>query len=76
MPRWVFFCCFVAAACAVSCMVLPTTAYGQNSAGPQPVSLPAPARPPVDEPYVGTISLSVDLTTSMTACSTSSRPSL
>lgn len=39
-----------------------TAAYGQNSAGPQPVPLPPPVPPPIDRPYVGTISLSVDLT--------------
>jgi len=36
--------------------------YGQNTAGPQPVPLPAPVPAPVDQPYAGTISLSVDLT--------------
>ncbi|MBV9183806.1 MAG: M61 family metallopeptidase [Acidobacteria bacterium] len=35
--------------------------YAQNSAGPQPVPLPPPIPAPGDKPYMGTISLSVDL---------------
>jgi predicted metalloprotease with PDZ domain len=37
------------------------TAHGQNSAGPEPISLPPPVPAPIDTPYMGTISLSVDL---------------
>ncbi|MBV8051801.1 MAG: M61 family metallopeptidase [Acidobacteriaceae bacterium] len=36
--------------------------FAQNSPGPHPVPLPAPAAAPIDQPYSGTISLSVDLT--------------
>ena len=36
--------------------------YSQNSAGPEPVPLPPPIAAPVDKPYLGTISLMVDLT--------------
>jgi len=39
-----------------------TATYAQNSAGPQPVPLPPSIPEPVDKPYDGTISLSVDLT--------------
>ena len=37
-------------------------ASGQGAAGPRPVPLPPPIPAPVDSPYLGTISLSVDLT--------------
>jgi predicted metalloprotease with PDZ domain len=62
MPRWFFRCRYFAVTCAVFCVALSTPSYTQNSAGPQPVALPTPVRPPVDEPYPGTIALSVDLT--------------
>jgi predicted metalloprotease with PDZ domain len=59
MPRW-FFCSHFLA--AVFCIVLTSTLYAQNAAGPQPVPLPPPIPAPIDQPYAGTISLSVDLT--------------
>jgi predicted metalloprotease with PDZ domain len=52
----------VVAALAVLFFALPSASYGQNSPGPQPVPLPPPVPAPVDQPYAGTISLSVDLT--------------
>jgi predicted metalloprotease with PDZ domain len=62
MPRWFFCKHFSAAALAAFCIVLTNTICAQNSAGPQPVPLPPPVPAPVDQPYLGTISLSVDLT--------------
>ena len=59
MPRWLFCYRFLARA---FCLVLASTLYAQNAAGPQPVPLPPPVPAPVDQPYPGTISLSVDLT--------------
>jgi predicted metalloprotease with PDZ domain len=59
MPRW-FFCSHFLA--AVFCIVLTSTLYAQNAAGPQPVPRPPPIPAPIDQPYAGTISLSVDLT--------------
>ena len=50
-----------AAVLLTACIAL-TAAYGQNSPGPQPVTLPPPIPAPVDKPYEGTISLSVDIT--------------
>ncbi len=44
-----------------SCICLTSALWGQNAAGPQPAPLPSPIASPVDQPYVGTISLSVDL---------------
>jgi len=46
----------------VSCLVLNSTVCAQNAAGPQPVWLAAAVPAPVDQPYAGVISLSVDLT--------------
>jgi predicted metalloprotease with PDZ domain len=45
-----------------SCIFLTSTLWGQNPAGPQPAPLPSPIVAPVDQPYAGTLSLSVDLT--------------
>lgn len=50
-----------AAVLLTACIAL-TAAYGQNSPGPQPVTLPPPIPAPVDKPYEGTLSLSVDIT--------------
>ena len=50
------------AALVTFCIAVSGTSYSQNSAGPQPVPLPPPVSMPVDKPYEGTISLSVDLT--------------
>jgi len=57
MPR-----SFSLAALVVLCIALIGASYGQNPAGPQPVTLPPPIPLPIDKPYEGTISLSVDLT--------------
>src|SRR5215469_4277424 len=62
MPRCLFCCRFVAAAWVAFCITLSTPTYSQNSAGPQPVPPPPAVRAAVDEPFAGTISLSVDLT--------------
>src|SRR6266568_4896152 len=43
-------------------MVLTSTMWAQNAAGPQPVSVATAVPAPVDKPYAGMISLSVDLT--------------
>ena len=45
-----------------SCIFLTSALWGQNAAGPQPAPLPSPIVAPVDQPYAGTLSLSVDLT--------------
>ena len=48
---------------AAVCLALTTTAYAQNSPGPQPAPMPPPIAAPVDTPYPGgTISLHVDTT--------------
>jgi len=60
MPRRFFWNGFIAAAFASLCIA--SNIYGQNSVGPQPVPLPPAVPAPVDAPYAGTISLSVDLT--------------
>ena len=55
----------VATLLAATCLVLTaatTTAYAQDSAGPQPVPLPPPVVAPADTAYSGTISLIVDIT--------------
>src|ERR1700730_2022516 len=62
MLRWFFCNHFLAATLAAFCIVLAGTVYAQNTAGQQPVPLPAPVPAPVDQPYAGTIALSVDLT--------------
>ncbi len=51
-----------AAALQAFCMVLTSTMWAQNPTGPQPVLVPSAVPAPVDHPYAGTISLSVDLT--------------
>lgn len=62
MPRRFFCVRLSAAALAIFCIVLTARAFGQKPAGPQPVPLPPPVPAPLDQPYAGTISLSVDLT--------------
>lgn len=49
-------------ALAVLLFAFTGASYAQNSPGPQPVPLPPPVPTPIDQPYAGTISLSVDLT--------------
>jgi predicted metalloprotease with PDZ domain len=44
------------------CILLTSTMWAENAAGPQAVSLPAAVPAPVDQPYAGTISLNIDLT--------------
>ena len=44
------------------CIALGGLVQGQNAAGPQPAPLPPPVAMPVDKPFEGTISLSVDVT--------------
>jgi predicted metalloprotease with PDZ domain len=43
-------------------MLLTQATWAQNAAGPQPTPMPSAVSAPVDQPYAGTISLSVDLT--------------
>jgi predicted metalloprotease with PDZ domain len=62
MARCLFCFRFVAAILALFSFAFGSCAFGQNTAGPQPAALPAPVPPPLDKPYPGTISLSVDLT--------------
>ena len=62
MPRWSFCSLSVAAVFAAVCLTFTTAAHGQNAGGPQPVPLPPVVPAPVDKPYAGTVSLSVDLT--------------
>jgi predicted metalloprotease with PDZ domain len=50
-----------AAAVAAACLVLTITLHAQSSPGPQPAPMPAPIAAPVDTPYLGAISLLVDL---------------
>ena len=54
--------CRIRAAALIASIFLSGVAYPQNSAGPQPAPLPPAVPAPVDKPYDGTISLSVDLT--------------
>ncbi|MGC1782252.1 MAG: peptidase M61 [Acidobacteriaceae bacterium] len=44
------------------CIIATSTAFSQDSLGPQPVPLPPPVIAPADTPYPGTINLRVDLT--------------
>ncbi len=44
------------------CLVCSSPVFAQNSPGPQPAALPPPTPAPLDKPYDGTISLSVDVT--------------
>jgi len=62
MLRRFFWNGFVATAFAVVGVASIPNLYSQNSAGPQPVPLPPAVPAPLDAPYAGTISLSVDLT--------------
>lgn len=62
MPRRFFGNYWFAPFVRVFCVVLTSTIYAQNAASPQPVQLPASVPAPVDQPYRGVISLSVDLT--------------
>jgi predicted metalloprotease with PDZ domain len=62
MPLRCFWNGLVAAALASVSIASVPNLYGQNSAGPQPVPLPPAVPAPLDAPYAGTISLSVDLT--------------
>jgi predicted metalloprotease with PDZ domain len=62
MARCLFCFRFVAAILALFSFAFGSCAFGQNTAGPQPAALPAPVPPPLDKPYPGTISVSVDLT--------------
>src|ERR1700691_3074924 len=47
---------------AIACIALTTIAHAQSSPGPQPVPQPPPVVAPMDKPYPGTISLTVDAT--------------
>ena len=62
MPRWLFCSRSVAAVFAAVCLTFASAAHGQNAGGPQPVPSAPVVPAPVDKPYAGTISLSVDLT--------------
>jgi predicted metalloprotease with PDZ domain len=62
MTRWLPGPRFLRALVAAFCITCAVLTHGQNPAGPQPVSLPAPVPAPVDQPYLGTIQLTVDLT--------------
>jgi predicted metalloprotease with PDZ domain len=62
MPGRFFWNGLLATSFATLCVALIPNIYGQNSAGPQPVPLPPAVPAPIDAPYAGTISLSVDLT--------------
>ena len=53
---------FIAAVTASLCLALTSSTYAQNAADPQAVPLPPLLAPPLDQPYAGTISLTVDLT--------------
>jgi predicted metalloprotease with PDZ domain len=52
----------LAALVNVLCVARSSTAFGQESVGPELAPLPAPVAVPVDRPYAGVISLSVNLT--------------
>ncbi len=62
MPRRFAGTCRLTVALAISFGALSIYLAAQKSAGPQPVPLPPPILAPVDVPYPGTVSLSVDLT--------------
>lgn len=60
---WCFFKIHALSAVAAGlCIVLTSTAYAQNVAGPQPVAVPPGLPAPLGQPYVGKISLSINLT--------------
>lgn len=61
MLRSFFRDCLVMQSTAVL-LAIASAACGQSSPGPQPVPLPTPVPAPIDQPYAGTIALSVDLT--------------
>lgn len=61
MARSVF-CNRLFAVFVLVCIALTGMASAQNSPGPQPLPLPPAIPDPLDRPYAGTISLSVDLT--------------
>jgi predicted metalloprotease with PDZ domain len=50
-----------------SCLMLSIAAFSADSSAPQPVSLPPATPTVVDKPYIGTISLQVDLTDTLRA---------
>jgi len=62
MPRRFFCSRFLATSLTFSCVLIGSSALAQKSPGPQPAPLPPSIPAPVDTPYAGTISLSVDLT--------------
>ena len=62
MPRWSLCSHSVAAILAAVCLTFTSATYGQNAGGPQPVSSAPVVPAPVDKPFAGTVSLSVDLT--------------
>jgi len=62
MPAWLVCKRFTAAAFTALWISVASLAYGQNPEGPQAAPLPRAVGAPVDTPYAGTISLSVDLT--------------
>jgi predicted metalloprotease with PDZ domain len=62
MHRSLSFCHRIAVPLAILIFACTSWSYGQSSPGPQSVPLPPPVPAPVDQPYAGTISLSVDLT--------------
>src|SRR5215471_9192988 len=53
---------FIAAVTASLCLALTSSTYAQNAADAQAVPLPPLLPPPLDQPYAGTISLTIDLT--------------
>jgi len=56
-----FFCFRTTALYVISILAVATGLQAQNPAGPQPVPLPPPIVAPADTPYLGAISLTVDL---------------
>jgi predicted metalloprotease with PDZ domain len=62
MARWSLRSRFIPAIVSAFCLAFSGVTYGQNPAGPQPVPLSGPVPEPIDQPYAGTIQLSVDLT--------------
>ena len=62
MPRWSLSSHSVATILAAVCLTFTSATYGQNAGGPQPVPSAPVVPAPVDKPFAGTVSLSVDLT--------------